>query len=99
MRPARVRWRAPWFQWAGCEQVDHFPHGRDGRPPFFSAAKSNFKGPMVLQGEKIFVQLPFGPVAPPRHPREDERTTRTTQAPLGVTGMMPMTCSTHAKGG
>ena len=53
MRLACVRWRAHWLQWAGCEQVDQCPHGRDGRDgrsPFFSAAKSNFKGPMVLAG-------------------------------------------------
>ena len=43
MRPACVRWRAPWFRWAGCEKVDPYPHGRDGHAPFFGAAKSNFK--------------------------------------------------------
>ena len=66
-RLACVRWRAPWLQWEGCEQVDQFPHGRDGRPPFFSAAKSNFKGPLVLfdhakrpQQDLNFFPLPQG---------------------------------------
>ena len=44
---ACVLWRAPWLQWAGCKKVDQSPHGRDGHVPFFSAAKSNFKGTMV----------------------------------------------------
>ena len=35
-----------WFRWAGCENADQSPHGRDGHAPF-SAAKSNFKGPML----------------------------------------------------
>ena len=48
MRPACVRWRAPWFRWAGCEQVDQSQNGRDGRPPFFCAAKSHFKVTMAL---------------------------------------------------
>ncbi len=37
-----------WFRWAGRENVDQSPHGRDGHAPPFSAAKSNFKGTMVL---------------------------------------------------
>ena len=48
MRPACVRWRAPWLRWVGCEQVGQSPHGRDGHAPFFCAAKSNFKVTMVL---------------------------------------------------
>ena len=36
-----------WFRWARGEKVDQSPHGRDGHAPFFSAAKSNFKGQMV----------------------------------------------------
>ena len=44
---ACVRWCAPWFRWAGCEQVAHSQHGRDGRSPFFCAAKSNFKETLV----------------------------------------------------
>ena len=50
MRPACVRWRAPWLRWAGCKQVAQSQHGRDGRPPFSCAAKSNFKVTMVLEG-------------------------------------------------
>jgi hypothetical protein len=48
VRPACVRWRAPWLRWVGCEQVGQSPHGRDGHAPFFCAAKSNFKVTMVL---------------------------------------------------
>ena len=43
MRPACVRWRAPWFRWAGCEQVDQFPHGRDGHAPFLLRSKVQFQ--------------------------------------------------------
>jgi hypothetical protein len=46
-RLACVLRSAHWFLWAGCEQEDQFPNGRDGRPPFFCAAKSNFKVTMV----------------------------------------------------
>ena len=45
---ACVRWRAPWLRWVGREKVGQSPHGRDGHAPFFCAAKSNFKGTMVL---------------------------------------------------
>ena len=43
-----VRRRAPWFGWECCEQGDLSPHMRDAHAPFFCAAKSNFKGTMVL---------------------------------------------------
>jgi len=43
VRPACVRWRAPWFRWAGCEQVDQCPHGQDGHAPFLLRYKVSFQ--------------------------------------------------------
>ena len=36
-------WHAPWFRWAGCEQVDQCPHGRDGHAPFSCGFKVSFQ--------------------------------------------------------
>jgi hypothetical protein len=43
VRPACVRLRAPWLRWAGCEQVDQCPHGRDGHSPFLLRYKVSFQ--------------------------------------------------------
>ena len=43
MRPACVRWRAPWFHWAACEQLAQSQHGRDGHAPFLLRCKVQFQ--------------------------------------------------------
>ena len=43
MRPACVRWCAPWFRWGGCEQVAQSQHGRDGHSPFLLRCKVQFQ--------------------------------------------------------
>ena len=65
-----------WFRWARGEKVDQSPHGRDGHAPFYSAAKSDFKGtmvsmafPRVFLGQKnrsqrmeVFIVIRFTPI-------------------------------------
>ena len=43
-----IKKEAPSLSMGKCEQTDPSPHGRDGHAPFFCAAKSNYKEPMVL---------------------------------------------------